>query len=138
MEKAIESNKLAKWITDLQVADYEDKEICEIYQNILNGIEDFPSAGELQKWIPVTERLPKAPGDYICTSRWDDSESFRVSVLEYGSPVNERWKGSDRVFPNGFAFGEDWRHDGYSEMDNIEEVIAWMPLPTMYEPLEDF
>lgn len=138
MEKAIESSKLAKWISDLQVADYEDKEICEIYQNILNGIEDFPSAGELQKWIPVTESLPKVPGDYICTARWDINEPFSVSVLEYGAPVNERWIGSDRVFKNGYAFGEDWSHDGISEMDNIQEVLAWMPLPESYSLMEDF
>ncbi len=138
MNKTIDAGRLASWISDLQFTDYEDKETYEIYQNIIEGLKDFPSVGSLQKWISVKEDLPKKPGEYICTCRWDESESFEVAVLEYGSPVNNRWAGSDRVFSNGYAFGENWGADGESEMDNIEEVIAWMPLPDPFEPMEDF
>ena len=96
-------------------------------------MEKIISARSDQNWIPVTECLPKKSGVYIVTCRWDESDPFRADVLEYGRPVNERWKDSDRVFPEGYAFGENWGHDGKSEMDNIEEVIAWMPMPDPYK-----
>ena len=96
-----------------------------------------PSAGFAEKWIPVKKGLPLKKGKYLCTCRWDESVDFRVDVLEYGTPVNEFWVGSDRIFPNGYAFGEDWGRNGENDIDNIEEVIAWMPLPNVYIPREN-
>jgi len=80
-------------------------------------------------WIPVEEALPEKAGEYLVTSRWDETEDFRTSILEYGFKVESDWDGSERVLKNGAAFGEDWN----GEMDNIEETIAWRPLPAPFQ-----
>ena len=82
------------------------------------------------KWIPCSERLPEKDGAYICTARWSDVVPFRVTILDYGYKISDEWKDSPCIFKNGAAFGEMWD----DEMDNIEEVIAWMPLPVPPEP----
>lgn len=85
------------------------------------------------KWISVEERLPDKAGWYIVTSKWEDKAEYSVEFLEYGTPVSEEWKGSDRVFANGYAFGTNWGYNGETEMDNLEKVIAWMPIPEPYK-----
>lgn len=79
-------------------------------------------------WISVTERLPDEMGQYICTSRWDKEDDYSVNALDYGM-ANDANKENDRVFENGYAFGENWC-DG---IDNIDEVIAWMEMPEPYK-----
>lgn len=129
MNKTIDAGRLVSWISDWQFSEQDNKRLYDVLETILSSIEKMPSCGAEMKWNPVKESLPKEAGDYICTCRWDKDEPFRVDVLEYGSPVNKHWAGSDRVFSNGYAFGENWGTGDESEMDNIEEVIAWMPLP---------
>lgn len=83
---------------------------------------------ETGQWIPCEKRLPEKEGEYIVTTRRDEDGDFRVTTLEYGFKVVDRWKDSNGVLPNGAAFGDEWP-DG---MANIEEPIAWMPLPERY------
>ncbi len=53
--------------------------------------------------------------------------------------MRKLWKGDKCIFQNGAAFGELWPdHDENNNvtdhsLDNIEEVIAWMPLPNIYK-----
>ena len=119
-----------------------NKEAAEVLKRIRDGLDEMGelndksreafdaalAALEAERWIPCEKRLPEKEGEYIVTTRWDENGDFRVTTLEYGFKVVDRWKDSDRVFPNGAAFGEEWA-DG---MDNIEETIAWMPLPERY------
>ena len=89
----------------------------------------------MNKWILVRERLPEKAGRYLCTARWDKDSDYRnlsewrVDALEYGivapsAPIRIK----DRCFGE-YAFGELWDNG----IDNVEEVIAWMPLPEPYQ-----
>lgn len=80
-------------------------------------------------WIPTAKVLPPKDGEYIATGKWDDKDEYTSMVLDYGSKVTEVWDGDPRVFENGSAFGELW-HDG---IDNVHDVIAWMPMPDPYQ-----
>lgn len=86
---------------------------------------------EVGKWIPVTERLPEKEGEYIVTGRFDENSEFYVEIVNWGYNINSvsRSVNSDRVFPNGGAFGELWGN----EIDNLYEVKAWMPRPEVWK-----
>lgn len=86
---------------------------------------------EQGKWIRVTERLPEEEGRYLITGKFDENEPFGVYISDYGSEINKIWEGSDRIFPNGCAFGDYWADGG---LDSLDIVKAWMPLP---DPLAD-
>lgn len=78
-------------------------------------------------WIPVMEKLPEEPGEYLVTAKLNDNVT-RVLIQEYGFDVVDLWKGSKLIFENGGAFGDRWS-DG---LDSLCEVLAWMPLPEVY------
>ena len=85
------------------------------------------------KWVPVSEKLPDEEGYYMCTVK-DPSLLEELVVLElyYGHPIAPN--AYDKTYCFGdYAFGEKWPNG----MDNIEEVIAWMPLPEPYKEGED-
>lgn len=119
---------MSKWINADLLKQRFIKNQSYFTDAILDKIDSQPEA---TGWIPVTERLPEEAGDYLVTTRWADTDKFRTDVLEYGTPANKSVIEShpERVFDNRYAFGEWWDYC----MENVEEVIAWMPLPKAYE-----
>ena len=114
-----------EWCTDCKEYDH-NRHCCPRFSKVIRGALDKVKR---QRWIPVTERLPKKAGRYFVTARWNENMGYLVDALDYGFKVNEDWEGTDYIFPNGGAFGEDWN----GEMDNLEkDILAWMPLPTPY------
>lgn len=82
----------------------------------------------MSEWIRVTDRLPEKDGRYLCTARWNSDARYEVEILEYGTATLE-WRNKSRLF-DGKGFGEDWSvGNTFAEIDNVREVIAWMPLP---------
>jgi hypothetical protein len=74
------------------------------------------------KWIPVSEKLP----DFII----NNTVSEDVLVFDgVDIRVGEYRKG---CYMNGAGY---WRVYGY-DLEEYVDVIAWMPLPTPYEPRE--
>lgn len=122
--RPIDADKL---LYDLSTASYpQDVDIGKAYRIFKKELENAPT---LSPWIPVTEELPKKEGEYICTSRWDNKLNFTTKQLDF-SKASERAKKAfkDRLFGE-YCFGDYWS-DG---IDNVEEVIAWMPLPEPYK-----
>ena len=76
-------------------------------------VEELP----VFKWIPVSERLPKENGRYLCTVG-TDYRNPREMYYEPKGKNNRTWASLDRTY--------------------VEDcfVIAWMPLPPCYEPQE--
>ena len=66
----------------------------------------------VQKWIPVTERLPEKNGEYLC--RWINKS---VSDAEYESTYGS------------FGYWFDFLGDEYKEWISYEGITHWMPLP---------
>ena len=78
-------------------------------------LNDLPSAQPEQRWIPVTERLPKEYGNYLISIHGEDEPDIGTI-----NPNDKRgWSLCDA---NGF----------YWASDKKLIVTAWMPLPEPY------
>lgn len=71
-----------------------------------------------QRWIPVSERLPEKSGEYWCT--------FRGTNLT-GSDYYTTEADAKKLFDDPEEY-IGWRS---------QNVIAWMPLPTVYRESEE-
>ena len=77
----------------------------------------------VQKWIPVTERLPEADGDYLVFERGYIVPAIRVlSFAKDGRKVDKYdfYRGWKNVW---YRYDSEWGHL------TIDDVTHWMPLP---------
>ena len=80
-------------------------------------LKDLPSAQPEQRWIPCGERLPEEDGQYLITVKYKHvNDSYEDVYAEHGEWYDGRW--------DMFCFG----HCG-----EVEDIIAWMPLPEPYK-----
>lgn len=88
------------------------------------GNGELPNGG----WIPVSERLPEKDGKYLVTMRSFCGLPQRIEVLHFATDLHKIDKFDFQAHKCGF-YGSDaeW---GYYEVD---DVIAWMPLPEPYK-----
>lgn len=84
----------------------------------------LPPAQPEQRWIPCSERLPKANGRYLvtrglsaCGAMWN-----RVYLINYSDLMGLK---SERIWWDGNV--------GKSDFERLDDVIAWMPLPEPYK-----
>ena len=82
----------------------------------IKAIYELPFVTPQQKWIPCSERLPKA-GEYI-----EDVAKYYLVQNEYGDMLVAR-----------YTHGEYWEQI-YQSKPIGDEIVAWMPLPKPYEP----
>ena len=75
-------------------------------------IKALPSAEAVKGWIPVSERLPKARESVILSTKECTGEGCCWETTKY----HVIWK--------GYRWNETYWDD---------EVIAWMPLPPVYQ-----
>lgn len=81
---------------------------------VLSGL---PSAQPEQRWITCSERLPEEDGQYLITVKYKHvNDSYEDVYAEHGEWYDGRW--------DMFCFG----HCG-----EVEDIIAWMPLPEPYK-----
>ena len=99
-----------------------ERELCQYYDGfedgvskaieiVKGGMEDAEDAKDTNvpgKWIPCSERLPKKPEIY------GDSDGYIVQTRRVEQPFIGYWD------------GREWADE---EVDVVDEVIAWMPLP---------
>lgn len=74
-------------------------------------VEDAKDANVPGKWIPCSERLPEKPKIY------GDSDGYIVQTRRVAQPFIGYWD------------GREWTDE---EVEVVDEVIAWMPLPEPY------
>ena len=83
----------------------------EDIRNLLDELEDLPSAQPEQRWIPCSKRLPDKPNVYTVTDHWgrvvryvyNDNESSR----EYWKRCAKAWMPE----PEPYKGGEDHETD---------------------------
>jgi hypothetical protein len=97
-------DELARAISDERCHISRGRSAGEIMQDILN----VPSVTPKQKWIPVSERLPKQGESVICQCRANIIKVFKLDA------DFDWYQDADHCYMNGF-------------------VIAWMPLPEPYK-----
>jgi len=102
---------------------------CETTEDILLGrIAELEAERDIHRWIPAKERLPEAPGVYICFVRRNDPPvhdaqwEYRRNIIDCGDHYFET---CTRWFSEVLGNRAIW--SGY-----CEEVLAWMRLPEPY------
>lgn len=89
----------------------------ERYKKAKRMFEQLPSVTPQQtRWIPISERLPEEDGQYLITVKYKPEADYENIYAEHGEWVDGRW--------DMFCFG----HCG-----EVEEIVAWMPLPEPYK-----
>ena len=83
-------------------------------KKVIEHLEQMPSAQP--EWIPCSERLPEESGQYIITVKYVHVDGYEDLYAEHGEWDGDRW--------DMFCFG----HCG-----EVEDIIAWMPLPEPYK-----
>ena len=83
------------------------------YEALWDIVAKMPSVKQEPKWIPVSERLPEFRKEVLtCT----DGGFIEIQSLEE-------------------SYGGYWENQK-GDWSDFDEIIAWMPLPTPYEPQE--
>lgn len=79
-------------------------------------------SGQLQKWTPTKESLPKKEGDCLVQCKY----------LEMPFVA---WFGIDPRYPRGNnnCVQKFWCDDCEDDLMPLDDVIAWMPLPKPYK-----
>ena len=77
----------------------------------------------MDKWIPCSEKLPEKNGRYLATRGLSAAGGIwnRVYICNYSDLMGLK---KDKVFWQGNV--------GKSDFEELEDVIAWMPLPRPY------
>ena len=112
-EDAISRQAVLELAETIQTDDFSGNEILEVVN--IEDVKALPSLTPTQRWIPVSERLPKERGMYIVTEK-----VFSVTDKEHTGGFNLMTEQVE--FDNG-----KWRRASFYE------VIAWMPLLKPYK-----
>ena len=84
---------------------------------IIGVLEQLPSAQPEQRWIPCSEREPDEDGQYIITVKYRHVDGRKDIYAEHG------------VLREGVI----WDVYYFGHCDEVERVLAWMPLPEPYK-----
>lgn len=88
------------------------------------GNGELPNGG----WIPVSERLPEKNGKYLVTVSSFCGLPQHIEVLSFAMDLHRIDKYDFPEHKCGFyEYDSEW---GYLEVD---DVLAWMPLPEEYK-----
>lgn len=121
-----DKNKLAEAIEKL--AEFEEKEKCGEWIDAIE-LAKIAIALQSQKWIPVTERLPK--DEKMCLVNLEKTAGIPETLMSIANYL---------VFPDG-GHWNDIKHGflGWDRYKNgsagtlMYKVVAWMPLPKPYK-----
>lgn len=104
---------------------FGDEEEATRYHVLSWAIQAMKAA---QRWIPVSEGLPKKNGRYFvtrglnaCGALWN-----RVYIINYSDLMGLK---SEKIWWNGNV--------GKSDFEEITDVVAWMPLTEPYKEGKD-
>lgn len=125
-----DKNKLSEAIEKL--AKFEEKEKCGEWLDAIE-LAKISIALRSQKWIPVTERLPK--DEKMCLVSLEKTAGIPETLMSIANYL---------VFPDG-GHWNDIKHGflGWDRYKNgragtlMYKVVAWMPLPEPYREVTD-
>lgn len=95
-----------------------------------DAIRELPSAQPEQRWIPVSEELPKEDTDVMIAYRYKagegDTSHCDIDITSYGQAY----------FGGRACSFKEWRAP-FEYFHTNYEVVAWMPLPEPYKEKEN-
>lgn len=80
----------------------------------------------MEKWIPITERLPEKDGDYLVTYMVFKTPMIRTLPYSNNLYKIDKYDFSKKDKKGFYNFDSEY---GYSKRD---DVVAWRPLPSPY------
>ena len=100
------------------------------FEEVCCAIENAPTIESEQQWIPVTERLPEKNGRYLVTRGLNAVGAIwnRVYIVNYSDLMGLK---DSRIFWQGNVGKSDF------EKLELEDVLAWMPLPEPYKEMRE-
>ena len=125
VSRSMAINKLKEhyWDKELQSAKDDPCIIDAMTDLDIRIIKDLPSVQPVQRWIPVSERLPKESSRYLVTRGLKDCNNLwnRVYIVNYSDLMGLC---KEKVWWSGNV--------GKSDFETYDDVLAWMPLPKPY------
>lgn len=101
----------------IKIDDTVKRAIDILFGDITKTIDKQPKVGE---WIPCSERLPEEDGDYLIA--W-----FHANKLA------KSWQEGKHYYEIGeYSPEEGWISD-FEQCPEGYEVVAWQPLPALWE-----
>lgn len=79
------------------------------FEDVCTAIDDAPTIEPDVKWIPTSIRKPTKAGQYLVTKQQKTKGVRQLATAHYNPAL------------------DDWSGNG-----NFTNVLAWMPLPTIY------
>ena len=100
--------QIAHW--QESVDEFHDKEEIGVVKGLKLALEKIKSQPPADQWIPCSERLPEKPEVWV--------DSYIVQQRHVYTPFSAYWD------------GKKWTDEYAEELNN---VLAWMPLPEPYK-----
>lgn len=129
----IDENKLVEKIEkmQMQIDVYRSDGLLSflILDNFKSIVEEQPKVNE---WIPVEERLPDEDGEYLVYCSFEEDKSVGEDkecgywIANYDTDMEAFGDWQDIYHPVSLGFLD-------REFNEINTVVAWMPLPKEYE-----
>lgn len=111
----MENREAIEWFKN-RIYVMPESETKEMFRMAISALEKQ----EADRWIPVTERLPKSDGKYLVTEQFSNAFPPEVNVLCFATDLN---KVKRYVFEKGesgfYRYDDEW---GYIKVNN---VTAW-------------
>jgi hypothetical protein len=111
----MESREAIEWFKN-RIYVMPESETKEMFRMAISALEKQ----EADRWVPVTERLPKSDGKYLVTEQFSNAFPPEVNVLCFATDLN---KVKRYVFEKGesgfYRYDDEW---GYIKVNN---VTAW-------------
>lgn len=111
----MENREAIEWFKN-RIYVMPESETKEMFRMAISALEKQ----EADRWIPVTERLPKSDGKYLVTEQFSNVFPPEVNVLCFATDLN---KVKRYVFEKGesgfYRYDDEW---GYIKVNN---VTAW-------------
>ncbi len=132
--RLIDANKIFPWYLKAFSVEEAGKEraigpdeVRFSMNDIRENLDNIPTECE---WIPCSKQLPEEDGEYLVTTKWQNGY-LNVDILNFANDLNAINKYD---FPDEECYGRSGWYECDSEYGDyeIDDVIAWMPLPEPY------
>ena len=105
---------------------YAEKSRVDELDTAIATLVNLPSVQPEPQWIPCSERLPEDTGDYLVWALFVCEEYPTYSIVHYDADCEAFGEWDDIYDTHTLGFLD-------SVFEEIEGVIAWMPLPPSYK-----
>lgn len=133
------TNEEATRVLKLERASWSANPNLKVAQCLCDAYDMAIKALEQTRWIPVSERLPEKDGKYLVAVRSFCGLPSYIDVLNFATDLHkvyaydfpeQRSLETFWILQTKCGF---WEYDAKWGCNEVDDVIAWMPLPEPYK-----